>query len=70
MNRYYFEIPNSNVFGLFWAKSKLDAQHQLMNSKYAPFYGQVRWLSADNDYNKIKTKVVSTHCQTFAPQGV
>lgn len=69
MNRYYFEIPSSNVFGLFWAKSKLDAQHQLMNSKYAPFYGQVRWLSSDNDYNQSQAATIVRFSQTLASQG-
>lgn len=61
MNRYYFEIPNSNVFGVFKAKSRLDAQHQLMNSRYAPFYGQIRWLTSDNDYKTATDNEISSH---------
>ena len=55
MNRYYFEIPNV-LFGLFKAQSRLDAQHQLMNSDYAHLYGQVRWLSSDDDYPSINSE--------------
>lgn len=44
--RFYFEVPGTTVFGVIHAVSRPDAQHQLMNGRYAHLYGQVRWLEA------------------------
>lgn len=51
LHRYYFQIKKLSIFDLVWAANKLDAQHKLINSPYAPFYREIEWLSNDSDYS-------------------
>lgn len=47
--RFVFSVPSANVYGVIHAVSKLDAQHQLMNGRYAHLYGRVQWLSTEEE---------------------
>lgn len=48
MTRFYFEIKSAGIFDVIKAESLKDAQHQLMHSWYAPFYGQIQWLTTNS----------------------
>lgn len=46
--RFLFSVPSENLYLPFKAVSRLDAQHQLINSRFAPYYGQAILLTADD----------------------
>ena len=48
MKRYVFSFPHLNVYHVCWARSKREANHLLMNSWLAPYYGQAVLPSPDD----------------------
>ena len=45
---FLFSVPSKNLYFPFKAFSRLDAQHQFINSEFAPYYGQAILLTADD----------------------
>lgn len=52
--RFYYQVPDTSVFGVIHADSIKEAQHKLMhNSAHAHLYRSVEWLSG-NDTNTME----------------
>jgi len=51
MTKFFFHFPLLNQLATFQAFSELDARHQLMNSSFAPHYGQAVLLGTDDEAN-------------------
>jgi len=45
---FLFSVPSRNLYIPFKAVSRQDAQHQLINSRFAPYYGQAILLTPDD----------------------
>jgi len=48
MKRYLFSFPVLNIYYACWACSKYEANHLLINSWLAPYYGQAVLLNPDD----------------------
>jgi len=48
MIKFFFHFPLINRLATFLAVSEFDARHQLMNSSFAPHYGQAVLLGTDD----------------------
>lgn len=46
--RFLFHVPSMNLLFPFKAVSRIDAQHQFMNSDAAHYYGQAVLLTPDD----------------------
>lgn len=46
--RFLFHVPSKNIMLPFKAVSRIDAQHQFMNSDAAHYYGQAVLLTPDD----------------------
>jgi hypothetical protein len=46
--RFLYCVPSMNIYLPFKALSKQDAQHQFINSDFAPYYGQAILLTPDD----------------------
>ena len=45
LKRFLFHIPSLNIFHPIRALSEIEARHLLMNSRFAPYYGQAVLLT-------------------------
>lgn len=48
MTKFFFHFPLINQLTAIVAFSEVDARHQLMNSSFAPHYGQAVLLGTDD----------------------
>jgi hypothetical protein len=48
MIKFFFHFPLINQLATFRAVSELDARHQLINSPFAPYYGQAILLGTND----------------------
>jgi hypothetical protein len=46
--KFFFHFPLLNQLATFAAVSEFDARHQLMNSPFAPYYGQAILLGTND----------------------
>jgi hypothetical protein len=46
--KFFFHFPLINAIKCFIAFSEVDARHQLINSAFAPYYGQAILLTGDD----------------------
>ena len=54
MNRYYFQVKDSNIFECIWAKSFVEAKQKAFY-EYSSIWNQIEWVSVPDLSSKVST---------------